>query len=319
MTSFQCCTDLLPYWLCFSCFVHPNYCPASPAQKLNELVECMNRKAEDKDVAVAESLKDLRQSLSIQVKQPKNNAPRKGLISLAECGAASLQVFSGQDESFREMKKVHQEQIRVWADDAVATKQQEQAQQAREDEEYAIFVRDQDDMLKYQLDKSVQNRQRVEQEIFFHNLELARQANARKQQENKNDTHAQAFPLLAEDTGMQVNVENPNRFRPDHYKGLSPEQSQQILLENQMVLAEKRRLEHFRDEEEREWAQENLKMIKKMEEADALQQQKAKEENDLQREILLKQRLDLIKRKEAEKKKEEIGSQFFCRFGQSCR
>ena len=278
----------------------------------------MNRQKESEDLARAESLKDFRQGLSIQAKQPKNNAPQNGPISLAECGAASLQVFSGLDESYLDRKKAQQEQIRQWAADAVATKQRDQANQAREEEEYALLVRNQD-RIKDRLDESArQNRQRVEREVFVHNLSLARQASARKKQENEDNPHnLQSCPLLGE--GSCMNVENPNRFRPDHYRGLSPEQCQQILKENHIVMEEKRRLNQLRDNAEKEWARDNLKLLKKLEEADALQQQKAKEENDLHREILQRQRLDQIKRKEAENKKEEIGSQFFSRFGQSCR
>merc|ERR1712032_47264 len=156
------------------------------------------------------------------------------------------------------------------------------------------------------------------------NMEYARQARERKEQESRADEEAerlqshylQTCPLLTEDTALAVNVTAAHRFRPDHFKGFESDRVNQIYEEN-----EQRRLCTREADTKADWANYHADLVAKMGAAEEAKRRALAEENCVHREILARQKEELARRKREMGKERlaEIGSEFFRRFGQSCR
>ncbi len=58
-------------------------------------------------------LEDVHVTLQEQLKQPKNNAIKKGdPLDLSNCGPSSIQTFQGEDPEYHCRKKMQQHQVR---------------------------------------------------------------------------------------------------------------------------------------------------------------------------------------------------------------
>merc|ERR1712194_70596 len=133
--------------------------------------------------------------------------------------------------------------------------------------------------------------------------------------------YLQTCPLLTEDTALAINANAAHRFRPDHFKGFQKDQVNQIYKENENQEKEKRRLCTHEADTEADWANYHAEVVTKMSDAEETKQVMIAAENRVHRGILAKQREELVERKtEIENERlAEIGSDFFMRFGQSCR
>ena len=199
----------------------------------------------------------------------------------------------------------------------------------RDEHEYHKSVLEQD-MIRSEMEAHAKRR-RVEQARLcqIENMEYARQARQRKDNEMKADYEAQlrqshylqTCPLVTEDTRLARNVDAEHRYRKDHFKGFPKEQVAQLYRENESVAEERRAINAREAESEADWARYQVEMLSKMQEAEEARQQMRIDERRVQLEILARQKEELDKRK-AEMKAErlpEIGTMFFSRFGKSSR
>lgn len=161
------------------------------------------------------------------------------------------------------------------------------------------------------------------------NLEYAREARERKEQELEAENEArrlqsnylQTCPLLTEDTRLSKNANAEHRYRPDHFKGFQKDRVKQVYRENDAVVEEKREICTREADSEANWARYHAEVVDRMRDAEEERQRMIEEQKRVQRETLASQKEELYNRK-AELEKErlpEIGSEFFMRFGQSCR
>mmetsp|Transcript_11926 Transcript_11926/g.22078 ORF Transcript_11926/g.22078 Transcript_11926/m.22078 type:complete len:367 (-) Transcript_11926:113-1213(-) len=300
------------------------------AENLKHLVRCLdNSEAAAQEAKKRKSL-DVKKSLDAQTRQPKNNAlSMDGPLDLVNCGPSSLQCFSGEDNAYGTRKKAQQKQVKLWCGEYMLEKNRALDAERKEEQDYAHYVLEQD-RIRSELEVAAKRKKDEDARLRqFENMEYARQARERKEEELEADNNArrleshylQTCPLLTEDTKLATNVNAEHRFRPDHFKGFQKDQVNQVYKENDAVVEEKRRICAHEADSEANWARYNAEVVTKMSDAEEAKQRMIAEENHVQREILTQQKEELDNRK-AEIKKEgiaEIGSEFFTRFGQSCR
>jgi len=269
-------------------------------------------------------------SLDEQAKQPKNNAlSMDGPLDLDRCGSSSLQCFSGEDHVYDTRKKAQQEQVKLWCGEYMVEKKRADDAKRQEDQDYANYVLDQD-RIRSELEEAARRKKNEDAKLRqLENMEYARQARQRKEQEMEADSEAQrcqshylqTCPLLTEDTKFATNFNAGHRFRPDHFKGFQKDQVKQLYRENDAVVEEKREISNRDANLEADYARYHAGMVDKMRDAEEAKQRMIAEENHVQRDILAQQRKELDDQK-AQIKRDglpEIGSGFFEQFGQSCR
>ena len=272
----------------------------------------------------------MKKSLQEQVTHPKNNALRMdGPINLNVCGPSSVQCLSGEDPEYIRRKKAQQEQVQYWCAEDTLEKKRASEEEQRREQEYAEYVLEQD-RIRAELEEAALKKKEEEARLRQHeNMEYARLARERKEQEMEAEKQAQArqthylqtCPLLTEDTRLATNANAQHRFRPDHFKGYDKDTIKKIYQENDAVVEEKQEISNATANAERDWANCHAETIRQMERAEQAKQQRIEKENRAQREVLEQQRETLQKRKEdiEASKLPAIGTEFFQRFGQSCR
>mmetsp|Transcript_181 Transcript_181/g.436 ORF Transcript_181/g.436 Transcript_181/m.436 type:complete len:368 (+) Transcript_181:143-1246(+) len=297
------------------------------AENLKHLVQCLDNNEAEVQEARQRSLNEIKRSLDEQTKQPKNNALKDGPLDLANCGPSSLQCFSGEDHAQGTRKKAQQDQVKLWCAEYMVEKKRALDAERREEQDYANYVLEQD-IIRSQLEEESKRKKDEEARLRqMENLEYARQARQRKEHEMEADNEAQRLqshylqtcPLLTEDTRLATNVNAKHRFRPDHFKGFQKDHVKQLYRENDAVVCEKREISNREANLEANWAKYHDQVVDKMRDAEEARQRMVAEENRVQMEILGQQKKE---NKEAELERNrhpEIGSEFFTRFGQSCR
>mmetsp|Transcript_27730 Transcript_27730/g.57891 ORF Transcript_27730/g.57891 Transcript_27730/m.57891 type:complete len:255 (+) Transcript_27730:495-1259(+) len=252
-----------------------------------------------------------------------------GPLDLSNCGPSSLQCLSGEDHAYDMRKKAQQNQIKLWCAQDTIEKNRALEQERRQEAEYANYVLEQD-RIRSELEGEAKHRKDEEARLRqLENMEYARQARERKEQEMQADNEAQRLqshylqtcPLLTEDTRFAINVNEKHRFRPDHFKGFEKDHVDRLYKENDAVVEAKRRISNYEAESESNWASYHAEVVNKMSDAEEAKQRIIAEENRVQKEILSRQKEELEQRNVQMEKERlaEIGSEFFTRFGQSCR
>lgn len=201
--------------------------------------------------------------------------------------------------------------------------------QLRQERQYAEYVFGQD-RIRGELELAASRRKEADARLMqLENMEYARFARERKQQEMQADKLAQAqqthylqtCPLLTEDTKLAINANADHRFRPDHFKGLGKEAVKQIYQENDAVVEEKKEISNAEASAEADWASCHAEMIKCLDREEDRRQKRSEEERRVLRDTLNQQKEELESRKKEmeENRLPAIGTDFFQRFGQSCR
>lgn len=293
-----------------------------------ELVKCLDSNEAARQESKRQSLEDVKKSLREQAAQPKNNALRMdGPINLTACGPSSVQILSGEDCDYEERKKAQQEQVQYWIAEDILEKKRAMEEEQRREREYAEYVLEQD-RIRAKLERDAARQKDEEARLRQReNMEYARLARERKQQELEAEKQAQAqqshylqtCALLTEDTRLSNNVNEHHRFRPDHFKGFDKETVKQIYHENDAVVEEKQTISDAKANADREYAMHHAEMICRMEQSEQQKQQRIEEENKVLRETLQQQRDQKRKEESEAARLAAIGTEFFQRFGQSCR
>ena len=162
----------------------------------------------------------------------------------ARCGdddprlsVSGLQKFNGEDLTYAHRVKVQQAELKSWMDEAVAAKKAAQAHEKEMDSAFAKQALEVDQM-KTQLEqtsrmvKSDQNRNLAEYQLAQAAAKAEREAAAQKAELRDNVQEIQAHmsgDLLAENAALGYSYIDPNRLRPDHYKGMTAAQKEDVL------------------------------------------------------------------------------------------
>ena len=270
---------------------------------------------------------DIRQTLEQQVRQPKNNALAEGEVELDKCGPSSIQIFDGEDLGYNNRKKNQQQQIQGWCSELMAEKERARHEEQKREQEYANYVLQNDQLLERLGEKCVQRKEARVKAQQLENMEIARKASMKREMEMQADKeadaaqtrHLQTCQLLTEDKRVGTNEMQPHRFRPDHFKGFDKEQIHKFYRDNDAVMEEKHAISVQEANREAAWARHEEELLRRMDEAEALKQQRIADENRAHSDTLQRQREE-FRIRNAKSEVAGIGSGFFERFGQqSCR
>lgn len=272
------------------------------------------------NVKMSQKLQDLRRTLEEQVKHPKNNALANGVVDFDKCGPSSIQIFQGEDNAHTERKKTQQQQLKVWASELMAEKERARLEEQKQEQEYARRVLQTDGILGNMEEQVLHRKEERAKLQQLENMKMAQEAELRRKMEAQADKAAdakqtlylQTCQLLTEDTKGAA-----NQIRPDHFKGFDKDQIHNFYRENDVVLVEKRKKAAQEADLEKDWAMHEAEMIRRMDEAEQLRQQRIAEDNRNYGNTLHKQREE-FRLRNTKTEVPGIGTHFFERFG-SCR
>ena len=152
---------------------------------------------------------------------------------------SGLQQFLGEDLSYAHRARIQQQEQRQWNDEQVAAKKAAKDAEGELADTYASRAME-IDSIKTQLETTAAAARKA-QNVAVAEYQLA-QAQAKRERERADQIAALqdnieeiqnnlAGDLLTENPDVGRSYIAPNRLRPDHYKGMPPEQKEGILLE----------------------------------------------------------------------------------------
>jgi len=150
---------------------------------------------------------------------------------------SGMQQFHGEDLSYAHRIKVQQQEIKSWSDEIVAAKAARAAQDKAMDDAFAARAIEIDHMKTALEATSRQARSANNVAVAEYNLAQAAAKREREQAAQKAELqdnveeiqNALASDALTENPALGRSFIAPNRLRPDHYKGMSPAEQQDIL------------------------------------------------------------------------------------------
>lgn len=154
---------------------------------------------------------------------------------------SGLQKFHGEDLSYGHRVKMQQAQLREWNEQLAAEKAAAKVAEAQEERAYAQSMM-QLDALKGQMEsKAVASRQNAAAATAEYQRAQAAAKRERERalqvaelQDSVEEIQANLQgTTLTEDPTVGQSFINPDRVRPDHYKGMSPEEQQAIKLQQE--------------------------------------------------------------------------------------
>lgn len=182
------------------------------------------------------------------------------------CGIASLQKFDGEDLNSKERKKLMQEQMREWTRKQSEEKKLQDLRQQEADRLY--------DLQRREMDQRACELQKAEEDCkkaINDSMKDYNKALADEQAEKKRLTEQQELDNNFTEMGNQINgdmlTENPDvaqsafgphRVITDRWKGMSPEELEEIRRVQELQRQEKKRLEEEEKERDAEWERQRL-------------------------------------------------------------
>lgn len=292
------------------------------ANQMRETIQFLDEQERLMEENRRQRMNQYQETLRQQSMQPKNNAlGRCEPLDLDNCGSSSIQRFQGEDTEYKDRIKKQHLQLNRWCSEAVKEKKKQKESQDYEEQEYANYVLEEDELrTKAQLDKEEQIAV-IEASVQEENKRIAEEKQKRMKQmtdvekelEALESRHVLTSPFYCEKSSCDgSNV-------PSDFKGFGKEKVEMIIKSNEVLLTEKLTVKQEEMKREEEWASQHNYMIQQMEVLE-LQRKKAKEnEIKLQQEILNKQMMEQKEKQEQMKKDRfgEIGYGFFQKFGKT--
>jgi hypothetical protein len=255
-------------------------------------------------------------------------APRVGDFD-PRCGPSSLQMFSGEDLNKGDRIKMQQMQLVDWTNQAISVKEQKKIAEQQVEMMYAEQIKAVVNMTaeieeKDNEQKEVENREYavVNQqlaELRRHNQEVFRQTEEKQRIAELN--YKQADPFLNEHRTTGISVLGGGRVRPDHWKGMTTKQLQEIFEIQKAQAAAKLEEKRRREQEEFEYAQYERAVYNLTQHANLQEQESAKEDQYAVRAHQAKQIVEKHARDAfiKEERSGKITDDFFKAFGASHR
>ena len=254
-------------------------------------------------------------------KRVRNTLPPRVCDDDPRCGTASMQKFEGEDLDAANRRKAQAQQQREWAEQQMDEKlmkkwNEKEANRQYEDRSEETAFR------TYQIEQTIsQQRQQIAVTTSEFNKALAEQKRKERLQEKMSQTKKnmeEIENMLNDDMlNEKESVSTLNsRQRPDNFKGLTPEQLEQIhkIQDAQREQLREKRLKEA--EEERQWAQQES-MENRM--ATALDRQRDRERREAARRLGQEREQQATDAKQRKKDLDEvyrnaIGEEYF-KFG----
>lgn len=191
----------------------------------------------------------------------KKDKPARVSDDDPRCGIASLQKFDGEDLNNKARSKFQQEQLREWSTQQAREKEQARLNQEKADRLYELKMKELDQRAM-ELQKAEEDCKRaINMATTDYNQALANERNERerlkKQQEyddNMTEIANHIFgDTLTENPAVAQSAFGPHRVIPDRWKGMSPQQLEQIRKEQERQRLEKKRRDQENKLRDEEW------------------------------------------------------------------
>ena len=267
---------------------------------------------------------DLNNPNALKNEQP----PRVGDFD-PRCGPSSLQQFSGEDLNKGDRIKMQQMQLKDWTQQAISVKVGKKRAEAELEQEYAAQIaavvnlteqiEQKDNEQKDMENKEYAIRNQQLAELRRHNKEVFRQT-----EENKRIAelkYKKADPFLNEHRTTGISMFGRGRVRPDHWKGMTTSQLQEIFEIQKAQAAAKLEEKKRQQQQDYEYAQYEKAVYNLTQQANLQEQEAAREDQYVVRQEQAKQiaekhaRDAFIRQERAGK----ITDDFFKAFGASHR
>jgi len=249
------------------------------------------------------------------------NAPKGRDFDPDNCGSASLQKFSGEDENRIQRLKLQKDQMRKWIQEQIAEKSYLNKIRKDDDMTYAEMIKAIDDIRAATEKEEIEMRKYIQDSYKRSNLDLAKTQKARINDWNKmNINSATSLTAFDEDKGLAMD-ENGRIIRVDMFKGFTDEQKRRIFQDNQDLIRHNNAVKDGERRQDFDWALQQEMSLRAME----LAEYEEKCMRDAQKEerlAYLRQQIEHQNNAKYDWKKTkygEIGSQFFESFGRDCR
>ncbi|XP_072027489.1 LOW QUALITY PROTEIN: RIB43A-like with coiled-coils protein 2 [Amphiura filiformis] len=182
------------------------------------------------------------------------------------CGIASLQKFDGEDLNSKERKKLMAEQMREWTRKQAEEKRLAEVRQKEADRLHDLHRREMDQRA-CELAKAEEDCKRaINDAVKDYNKSLADEQAEKKRLSEEQDLDNNFTEIMNHVNGDML-TENPDvaqsafgahRVIPDRWKGMSPEQLEDIRRMQDLQRQEKKRIEEEEQEREKEWERQRL-------------------------------------------------------------
>ncbi|KAM9312816.1 RIB43A-like with coiled-coils protein 2 [Gastrophryne carolinensis] len=218
----------------------------------------------------------------------KKDLPARVSDDDPRCSVSGVQRMLGEDLTERNRKKKQQEQLREWS-----LQQQWELQKALEDKKISERSYDK---LRIELDKKAMELQMMEEkarrEICSFTKEfnkaqaeesLERRKLEKQQQEEDSSVEISNLiegDLLSENPAQATSAFGPHRVVPDRWKGMSPEQLEQINHIQQQQIQERSRLKEEQRQRQAEWDRRRVQEARAMV---LLERQQKRQEKELRK------------------------------------
>lgn len=220
----------------------------------------------------------------------KKDKPARVSDDDPRCGISSMQKFDGEDLNSKARSKYQNEQLREWAEQQMKEKKQAEENQKRADELYNLKMKelDQRSMELQGAEESCRNA--INKATQDYNAALAREMSAKrelqKRQEEDDNATEQANhiygDLLTENPAVAQSAFGPHRVVADRWKGMTPEQVEEIKRIQDLQRKEKQRLKDEEKRREDEWERQSSAHARA---GLLLDREKARREKELQAQI----------------------------------
>lgn len=182
------------------------------------------------------------------------------------CGISGLQKFDGEDLNSKARNKYQQEQLREWAIEQANEKDQAKRNQAQADHLYELKMRELD-MRAMDLQKAEEQcRNAINVATTDYNKALSRERDERerlKKQQTLDDNMTEIAnhvfgDTLTENPAIAQSAFGPHRVIADRWKGMSPQQLEDIRQQQDKQRLEKERLKQEQDLRDKEFDRQRL-------------------------------------------------------------
>lgn len=190
----------------------------------------------------------------------KKDKPARVSDDDPRCGISSLQKFDGEDLNNKARNQYQAEQLREWALEQQREREQAQKNQEKADRLYELKMRELDQRSMELQQAEEECRKAINLAQADYNKALARERDEkerlRKQQQLDDNTTEIANhvfgDILTENPAVAQSAFGPHRVITDRWKGMSPNQLEDIRKQQELQRKEKERLQQekkLRDEE----------------------------------------------------------------------
>lgn len=291
---------------------------------LEQMIRYHDEQVKMKETERKHNILEIYNTLEEQKLQPKNNAlSNGGPLNVDECGPSSIQWFEGEDTDFHDRKKTQEKQFREWCKTNIELKAKSRTQEKEIQKKLTKQIIEEDRIQRMSAIQEQAEYCRQNKLLMLENKHLASIKkklqhdiiSKEKEIEDEEIRNMMSSPLICEETISKHN------FRPDHFKGFSPEKIKAIIQTNSILIQEKENSKESGFKEDKLWDQMQSAMLCQMEEAEQIKFIADEEQKKAIALTIHNQRKEL-KEKQLQMERDkfgEIGYGFFQKFGTSCR